>query len=170
MRICTFPGCGREHCARGLCNTHYRQQRETGNLRPIRPVLNSHDETLRCQFDGCERDQYSRGYCSGHYQQNKTGSLHSLPDIEDEVSYIGVHMRCRRLWGPAHLFPCVQCGDQAKHWAYDGTDPAALQGIVASAKTPLTWSRYPEFYMPLCVSCHRCYDLQLQEFNRKVVQ
>lgn len=43
MRIrgkCTVPGCGRPHCARGLCNTHYARSRRRTGLEPERPISN----------------------------------------------------------------------------------------------------------------------------------
>src|ERR1044072_1097690 len=35
--ICTAPKCGRDHYARGFCQTHHRQMLTTGELKPIRP-------------------------------------------------------------------------------------------------------------------------------------
>jgi len=34
-RVCSFPGCGRAHLARGMCSGHYRQSRKKGVLRPL---------------------------------------------------------------------------------------------------------------------------------------
>lgn len=34
-RLCSFPGCGREHFARGNCNAHYWQNRNGYPLRPV---------------------------------------------------------------------------------------------------------------------------------------
>lgn len=35
MKICTFPGCGRAHRAKGLCQSHYVQQNRGRGLAPI---------------------------------------------------------------------------------------------------------------------------------------
>lgn len=35
-KLCSVPNCGRPFFARGLCQTHDRQLRTTGELRPIR--------------------------------------------------------------------------------------------------------------------------------------
>lgn len=35
--VCEIPGCGRPRSARGLCQTHHRQLRDTGAIHPIRP-------------------------------------------------------------------------------------------------------------------------------------
>ena len=37
-RLCFGPDCGRKVLAGGLCQTHYKQLRERGVLRPIRKV------------------------------------------------------------------------------------------------------------------------------------
>ena len=34
-RICSFPDCGRKHSCKGLCGTHYAQQRRGRDLTPI---------------------------------------------------------------------------------------------------------------------------------------
>lgn len=47
----------------------------------------------------------------------------------------------------------------AAHWAYDGTDPTYLMGSHNNKqRTHLRYSRYPEFYMPMCAKCHRALD------------
>ena len=35
MKLCSFKGCNKKHCARGLCNTHWAQQNRGYNLTPI---------------------------------------------------------------------------------------------------------------------------------------
>lgn len=35
-RICSFPDCGRQHSCKGLCASHYEQQRLRGRLTPLR--------------------------------------------------------------------------------------------------------------------------------------
>lgn len=35
MVMCTFPDCGRDATCKGLCHTHYEQQRKGRELRPI---------------------------------------------------------------------------------------------------------------------------------------
>ncbi|WPH57825.2 hypothetical protein [Mycobacterium phage WXIN] len=57
------------------------------------------------------------------------------------------------MWGSASQYPCIECGGQAKDWAYDGTDPVELLEI-ARQGTAMFYSRYPEFYMPMCRKCH----------------
>lgn len=40
-RFCSFPKCGRAHSAKGLCATHYEQQRLRGALKPIKLLIAS---------------------------------------------------------------------------------------------------------------------------------
>ena len=48
MRVCTFPGCNRKHCATGLCNSHYAQARRGQKLE----ALQTHADWIR---DAIER-------------------------------------------------------------------------------------------------------------------
>lgn len=76
------------------------------------------------------------------------------------MSYEGAHLRVKSLWGPARQYPCVKCQRQAQTWAYDGTDPEVLHGNGGGYHLfPYSW--WPEFYMPLCKSCHKIMDLAL---------
>lgn len=36
MKVCNFPDCGREQKSKGYCSSHYRQQHEGKELRPLR--------------------------------------------------------------------------------------------------------------------------------------
>lgn len=84
----------------------------------------------------------------------RRGDIHYLIGI----SY--AHVRVRELWGKANQYSCIECGNQAAQWAYDGTDPTQLLGPPrGNAHIYVGWySRYPEFYMPMCVGCHRRRD------------
>ena len=66
MRTCTLAGCNRKHKARGLCETHYRQE-----IRRNRPS---------CRIDDCDKPQFQRTtqLCETHYRQwLRTGSPHT---------------------------------------------------------------------------------------------
>lgn len=71
--------------------------------------------------------------------------------ILDPCNYDSAHRRCREMWGRASQYSCIRCGAQALDWAYDGSDSTQL----GSGKFH---SRFPEFYMPLCRSCHQRLD------------
>ena len=53
IKICTIDGCERKHYAKGLCDTHYRMEREHGWTRPIIP-----------RHGHASRDNVSREYTS----------------------------------------------------------------------------------------------------------
>ena len=119
---------------------------------------------LLCHTEGCERErEHHRLMCSKHRVRRKRSGTHMGLVISDTVSkmdfdpkYTGAHQRVRWLWGPARQYECVACGGRAAEWAYDGTDPTHLlgQGIWQTSY----YSRYPEFYMPMCIRCHRTKD------------
>jgi hypothetical protein len=44
---CIVPDCGRHRYARGLCQTHHRQLRTTGELKEIRPYRKRTDGTVK---------------------------------------------------------------------------------------------------------------------------
>lgn len=67
-------------------------------------------------------------------------------------------MRIRSKWGSASLYSCVECGEPAKDWAYDGTDDAQLYARHRDSGGKMFYSLYPEFYMPMCRSCHNTRD------------
>ena len=77
----------------------------------------------------------------------------------EQLSYATAHHRVLWTWGPAKQYPCIECGNPAKDWAYDGTDPTQLYGPVkGDGSTWCLFSAYPEFYMPMCRPCHRRRD------------
>jgi hypothetical protein len=127
-----------------------------------------------CSIDGCKNlAKYSAtGWCQTHYHRYwRTGST-ADPVVGDEIevstTYRSCHMRNISKWGPASLYPCVECGEQAREYAYDGTDPDELRGLteVNGVDYPISWSRWPEFYMPMCFSCHRRKDARSRSDRR----
>lgn len=74
------------------------------------------------------------------------------------VTYGQAHRRASALWGPAKAYPCIKCGRVAGQWAYDGTDPTELMTLTRKAGSAYLYSEWPEFYMPMCVKCHRARD------------
>lgn len=105
----------------------------------------------------CGRQVHSpKGICNMHLYRRKQGISDTAARwshvIHKECSYNTAHDRCAALWGPARKHPCAGCGSDAEHWAYDGTDPVELCGLQQGYSR--VFSRYPEFYMPLCRHCH----------------
>lgn len=95
VRTCEVPDCSRRHCARGLCDSHYRMARARGDFgnvglcerpscgNPIRAngMCSKHYQSwkakedrkaARCAVDECERPAFKRGWCSLHYGRIRT--------------------------------------------------------------------------------------------------
>jgi hypothetical protein len=70
---CSFGGCGRPVNAKGLCFTHYHQQRRGQDLRPITGRGGRHRVLGLCAFDGCGRSAKLRGLCEAHNRQRERG-------------------------------------------------------------------------------------------------
>ncbi|OBI00567.1 hypothetical protein A5678_19005 [Mycobacterium sp. E2733] len=92
--------------------------------------------------------------------------------IFDECTYTGAHHRCRALWGRVQQYPCIWCCDPAEEWAYDGTDQSELYDTRHDwqLRSIVPYSRFPEFYMPMCKRCHKKFDIErlqteLQQFR-----
>lgn len=58
-RLCTVEGCGKKHCARGFCNTHWAQWRTA--------------HAPRCGVEGCDRPLHGNELCKAHYARWKRG-------------------------------------------------------------------------------------------------
>lgn len=71
-------------------------------------------------------------------------------------SFSGVHKRLAAHRGPAAEYDCVDCGQAAAEWSYDGLDSQQLteirRGSVATYSTDLNR------YQPRCRPCHRRFD------------
>lgn len=113
-----------------------------------------------CNFDGCEKPPAYRfrGLCRSHYAWvNKGKEKRVLSLWSVDIKPGAAHRRCRILWGRAAEHTCIECGNEAYDWAYDGTDSSQL--YADNGNGTWTWfSRFPEFYMPMCRSCHRKRD------------
>jgi len=110
-----------------------------------------------CENPGCPRD--GEPYMGRKGQQFCSRRCHPGRPRVDVPSYHGIHHRVARLRGSAGQFPCVDCGNQAREWSYDGEDPD--ERIVPEGDEPAgaRYSLDPEHYEPRCVKCHRVYDI-----------
>lgn len=156
-RGCAVDSCDRPHYGRGFCQRHWHEYRN--GIEPgTRPCLAG----TPCSFPGCGRAVRTNGLCSTHADNLRTkGELKPIESrsIHDECRYDAAHHRVTNLWGKASQYPCIECGNQAKDWAYDRKDETELYGETVT-KSWCFYSRYPEFYMPMCGSCHRRRDMR----------
>jgi len=72
------------------------------------------------------------------------------------MRYDSVHRLLKKTRGPASSYPCFECGYSADQWAYNHKDSNELtdqkQGFT------IKYSDDPQFYDPLCHSCHHKLD------------
>lgn len=122
-----------------------------------------------CVIDGCGGRHRARGWCSKHWKRwaaqgdplvvgvsvRTTSQVGCLNPFwrGGQVTYSGAHMRVRAVRGPASSQQCG-CGRAAAHWAYDHADQAALVH-----KDGRRYSADPAHYLPMCVPCHKVFDL-----------
>jgi hypothetical protein len=92
-----------------------------------------------------------------------TGDLREDEPIEprgtDDVGYAGAHFRVVRLRGDAHEHACAHCGGPATQWAYDHADPDEQVAVQYRGRGDYPYSLDVEHYLPLCVRCHRLFDV-----------
>src|SRR6476619_7132131 len=93
-----------------------------------------------CGVPGCDRGgKIVHGMCRKHETRMRrhgdVNTVHSsgVPSGEanprwrgKDITYRTAHDRVVRQRGRASEYACVDCGYQAAHWSYDGTDPEEL--------------------------------------------
>jgi hypothetical protein len=74
------------------------------------------------------------------------------------IGYGAAHERVRATRGEVSQYQCEHCRTKpAQHWAYDHQDPEAQVEEGKRDKGP--YSSDPSRYVPLCVPCHKRFDL-----------
>jgi hypothetical protein len=126
MRICKVEDCSTDLYAREFCKLHYRRFRAHGD-----PLIVKRGGTYR-----------GRGPAGNNWKGRN-------------INYRSAHMRTQRMRGKADLYLC-ECGQRAKDWAYDYTDPDPLTGL--NGKYVMTYSPDVERYTPMCRACHKVFD------------
>lgn len=168
MKVCGIEGCDRKLLARELCGMHYERRRRTGDTGEAEPRKVTGQST--CTAEGCAREAECRHLCSKHYKrwlvfgQEGIGRM-GTRDAGHTVSYTAAHYRIRSMRGRASLQSCAQCTDRAAEWSYMHDDPNEVfdsRGIA--------YSQDPNHYQPMCISCHRNFDLNFIKLNQKLSQ
>lgn len=65
---CSFPDCGRDRVAHGLCAGHYAQRKRGRELAPLEP---RRSRTGTCSVFLCDFPIEARGLCCTHYQRDR---------------------------------------------------------------------------------------------------
>lgn len=167
-----WPECDAEGCVLRVrssgarwCETHYYRMRRNGTMDLTHP---QRTERQTCRVEGCDLpDVGPHELCAAHNaRQRRYGDPTHSPGwnvmrgpghpmwLGDDVSYSGAHSRVRSHRGSATMHPCVDCGDPAKQWSYDRTDPAEKQSDMGP------YSADVERYAARCVPCHKRFDLE----------
>jgi hypothetical protein len=166
--VCTFEGCLQPHRSFGLCEAHYYQQRRGQNLKPVKTLTRRVKPVPNCEVHGCAAEAMSHyaTMCTKHHTRvRRHGDPSTLnfnimrgsanPTwVGERVGYTGAHDRVRKSRGHASGYQCVECGSAAAQWAYDHSCPDEKTSKMGPYSTDL--SRY----QPMCVSCHKLFDLE----------
>jgi len=162
-RTCSIDGCGRPMKSRGWCQAHYFRWRRNGD--PGGPEVLTKGAWKSCNMDGCDRKMFGHGLCQMHWsryhkwgdpyyvEESARRGAHNSSWKNHDIGYGTAHERVRDQRGKASDYECSNCGSRAKHWAYDHEDPDERLSEMGP------YSVNPEFYMPMCVPCHKRFDL-----------
>lgn len=147
MSVCKLDGCVRRHGSPGSPVVSDR----------VRPT---------CSVDDCDAPHVAHGYCLNHGRHvAKGGHPDYVGDVVkhgpangswkgDSPGYNAAHQRVRSTRGNARDHVCIDCGETARHWAYNHRDPNELR-----RPDGLPYSADPAMYDPRCVPCHKRFDL-----------
>lgn len=120
-----------------------------------------------CSVEGCERKHEARGYCKMHWKRwRRTGDVSDVSPSNNRrmeiPDYHATQMRLIRDLGHASEYDCVDCGEQAQRWSYDGQDPDERKALRAGSPG-LVYSMLNEHYEPRCRSCHSRHDRAMKK-------
>lgn len=164
---CAVDGCDRQAARRGWCIAHYSRWQKSGDPGPAEVRKRAQVHPMVCGVSGCSAPYLASGYCQMHYDGFRRGRNDFKSDARNRrgaahpnwsgggIGYSALHMRLRAYRGDASKLSCAHCGGRAAQWAYDYADPSALRDENSGLVYSLDLARY----MPLCVSCHKVFDL-----------
>lgn len=138
---------------------HYTRWQTHGNPnKVIRQVAET------CSIEDCGKRQQAHNLCPSHlYHQTQYGDPLAVGPGRRSgrkrmvaPSYDGAHKRIHRSKGKASAQACVDCGNPAQEWSYNGGCPNELYETLI--KVPVAYSTDESRYSPRCIPCHRRRD------------
>lgn len=117
MKICTFAGCDKELCAKGLCKVHYNMQRAGQPLHVIGTGSKARyaNKTKICKFEGCANKHMAKGFCSTHYNQTLR---HKMP--YKVIARKGIPQKCTFADCDKQGFARGYCSMHYQRWRLNG--------------------------------------------------
>lgn len=94
------------------------------------------------------------GLCASHYSmKNRYGEIREWQYRWGDGGYNPAHRSLQHIRGKARNYSCVDCGEQAEEWSYNGGDPDEI-----TDGDGRRFTRNVAAYSPRCVRCHRFFD------------
>lgn len=168
-RQCSVDNCDKPVKTRQLCNAHYSAFLKFGD-----PTVSHKRRATLCSVEDCGRPHEALGFCVMHYARYKSngdplvrrtsgprpkGAANPKYLVGTDVNYWVAHRRVKAARGTASQFACVDCGNAAREWSYDKTDPEQLYGPPKPGSPYIApYSLDVQRYHPRCVPCHRWQD------------
>ena len=162
--VCHVEDCGRPSAGWGMCKMHWKRWKKHGD-----PTVKTVYIPAKgvCSISGCENKYHAHGYCAMHlYYKEKYGDplaegvgKYQGRNRMDVPSYAGIHKRIFYDQGRARKYDCVECGNRAQEWSYNGGDENEYWEKVRGVY--MAYSTDQEYYSPRCKPCHRAKDLDI---------
>lgn len=164
--VCEVDGCEKDAMTRGarMCHMHYSRVQRNGHPGEAAPRQRA-ARSPHCIIGGCRKPDKSAGLCSMHAARKaRHGDPHKVIKGElfshwtgDAVTYRAAHTRVEKARGKASQHPCLDCGQQARHWSYNYEDPnekytTSPTGMIRPFSADI------DYYEPRCIRCHQEYD------------
>lgn len=149
---CKIEGCEKPVHAREMCSAHSTREKVYGD--PLAPLVRQRVKGQTCTVAGCDALMRKHPYCANHYAMHRDhGEIRDWQFRWGDGGYISTHTWISRQRGKAVEHLCVDCGERAAEWSYNGGDPNERRDDQGRA-----FVRNLDAYSPRCLSCHRKFD------------